>query len=78
MDQTKREELEKTCKKEKDCRVRARMLAVHMVCVHKTSIWLKAKVCADEKYDSNKKQISRSHVGYTLNLEPLVKIVVSR
>ena len=38
MDTTKREELEKAYKKEKDPGVAARMLAVHMVCVRKQSI----------------------------------------
>ena len=38
MDTTKQEELEKAYKKEKDLRVAARMLAVHVVCVHKQSI----------------------------------------
>ena len=38
MDATKREELEKAYKKEKDPRVATRMLAVHMVCVRKQSI----------------------------------------
>ena len=35
MDTAKREELEKAYGKEKDPRVAARMLAVHMVCVRK-------------------------------------------
>ncbi len=38
MDETKQEELEKAYKKEKDGRVRVRMLAVHMVHVRKMSI----------------------------------------
>ena len=38
MNTTKREELEKAYKKEKDPRVAARMLAVHMVYVRKQSI----------------------------------------
>ena len=38
MDTTKQEELEKAYKKEKDPRVAARMLAVHVVCVRKQSI----------------------------------------
>ena len=37
MDKTKREELEKAYRKEKDSRVVLRMLAVHMVCVRKMS-----------------------------------------
>ena len=35
---TKREELEKACRKEKDSRVILRMLAVHMVLVRKISV----------------------------------------
>ena len=38
MDKTKREELEKAYRKEKDSRVVLRMLAVHMVCVRKMSV----------------------------------------
>ena len=38
MDDTKREELEKTCKKEKDHKVRARMVAVRMVRVLNMSV----------------------------------------
>ena len=38
MDETKREELKKACRKEKDPRVVARMLAVHMVYVRKAGI----------------------------------------
>ena len=38
MDKTKREELEKAYRKEKDFRVVPRMLAVHMVRVRKISI----------------------------------------
>ena len=38
MDATKREELEKACRKEKDSRVILRMLAVHMVLVRKISV----------------------------------------
>ena len=38
MDTTKREGLEKAYGKEKDPRVAARMLAVHMVCVRKMGI----------------------------------------
>ena len=38
MDATKREELKKACRKEKDPRVVARMLAVHMVYVRKAGI----------------------------------------
>ena len=33
MDDTKREKLEKACKKEKDQKVRTRMVAVRMACV---------------------------------------------
>ena len=35
MDKTKRKELEKAYRKEKDSRVVSKMLAVHMVCVRK-------------------------------------------
>ena len=38
MDDTKREELEKACKKEKDHKVRARMVAVRMVRVLNISV----------------------------------------
>ncbi len=38
MDKTKREELEKAYKKEKNPRVAARMLAVHMVYVREKSV----------------------------------------
>ena len=38
IDKTKREELEKAYKKEKDSRVAVRILAVHMVYVRKISI----------------------------------------
>ena len=38
MDKTKREELEKAYKKEKNPRVAARMLAVHMVYVREMSV----------------------------------------
>ena len=38
MDKTKREELEKAYRKEKDSRVVPRMLAVHIVCVRKMSV----------------------------------------
>ena len=38
MNTTKREELEKACKKEKDPGVIAEMFAVHMICVRKQSI----------------------------------------
>ena len=38
MDETKREELKKACRKEKDPMVAARMLAVHMVYVRKAGI----------------------------------------
>ena len=38
MDVTKREKLEKAYRKEKDSRVILRMLAVHMIRVHKMSV----------------------------------------
>ena len=38
MDETKREELKKACRKEKDLRVVARMLAVHVVYVRKAVV----------------------------------------
>ena len=38
MNTTKREELEKACKKEKDSGVTAGVFAVHMICVRKQSI----------------------------------------
>ena len=38
MDDAKREELEKACKKEKDHKVRIRMVAVRMVRVHNMSV----------------------------------------
>ncbi len=38
MDDTKREELEKACKKKKDHKVRARMVAVRMVRVRNMSM----------------------------------------
>ena len=38
MDDAKREELEKACKKEKDHKVRARMVAVRMVRVRNMSV----------------------------------------
>ena len=38
MDDTKLEELEKTCKKEKDHKVRTRMIAVRMVRVRSMSV----------------------------------------
>ncbi len=38
MDETEREELKEACKKEKDLRVVARMLAVHMVYARKAGI----------------------------------------
>ena len=38
MDNTKREELEKACRKEKDHKVRARMVAIRMVRVRNMSV----------------------------------------
>ena len=38
MDETEREELKEACKKEKDLRVAARMLAVHMVYVREKGV----------------------------------------
>ena len=38
MDETEREELKEACRKEKDLRVVARMLAVHMVYARKAGI----------------------------------------
>ena len=44
MDETEREELKEAYRKEKDPRVAARMLAVHMVYVRKAGIYRRIKV----------------------------------
>ena len=38
MDYAKQEELEKACKKEKDYKIRAKMVTIHMVCVRNISV----------------------------------------